>query len=103
MISSAECNKVIYDILGETELFTDFENTDKMKFLTPIAGLNSKYSQFYGKNKMPNNKEIQRKSEHKIAFLQKDENARTILLYSADDMLLVRTYSVFLESLQVEC
>ena len=40
----------------------------KWHILSHSAGLNSKYSHFYGRNKMSKNNEIQRKSEHKIAF-----------------------------------
>ena len=35
------------------------------------TSLNSKYLHFYGQNKMSKNNEIQRKSEHKIAFCHK--------------------------------
>ena len=58
----------------------------KWHILSYNAGLNSKYLHFYGKNKMSKNNEIQKKSEHTVAFVQIDENALTTFLHSTDDV-----------------
>ena len=57
-----------------------------MTHLTLIAGLNSKYSQFYEKNKMPKTIKYKGNLSTKLLFPQKDENALTTLLLSADDI-----------------
>ena len=67
-ILSAECNKVVSDNLGEIELFTVFENTDKMTHFNPFCRAQLKVFTILWKKKETKNNEIQRHSEHKIAI-----------------------------------
>ena len=46
-----------------------------------VLGLNSKHLHIHGRNKMSKNNEIQRRSEHKIAFPAKCRNALTTFLH----------------------
>ena len=62
------------------------------------AGLKSKYSHFYGRNKMSKHNKIQKKNlSTKLLFPQKDENTLTTLLHSADDLGLLMVTSYKLE------
>ena len=70
-ISTYDCKKVVIDILGKTEFFENFERTGKMTLLSHNAGVNSKFLNLYGRNKMLKNNEIQRRSPHKFSFPSK--------------------------------
>ena len=68
-ISSCECKKVVSDILGETDFFADIKSACKIThFFTVMQVSTQKYLYFYETNKMSKNNEIQKISEHKIAF-----------------------------------
>ena len=79
-IASAECNKVISYILGETELFTVFENTDKLTHFNPYSRSQLKVFTIYGNDKMPKTTiKKQKKSEHKFDAIKSERRESTLV------------------------
>ena len=66
--SSCECKKVVSDILGEIKFVVNTENTCKMTHFESWYMSQLKIFTFLWTKQDVKNNEIQRKSEHKIAF-----------------------------------